>query len=452
MTVAHQHRGSRWAAALDRIKLLDIVALVFFVIAVIAIWTKTSPFFDQRVQLLTATPQSSDSRKVIMLAIAAGAGLLVLLRGQFGTLRRFADPLLFAVLAWFALTSLHSQAPKLGFDRLALAAVVIGIAASLPLIFNNLQDFAGAYGAAVSAAIVLSLAGVILVPELTIHSVMDAAEQTLAGDWRGIFPHKNDLAPMTNQFIFVGVLLARMKKPIWGAAVVVGAAILLVESGGKSAALTIPLALVGSWAIVRARSFPATLAVAFGAVGGLAVLTLGSVMFPWASAIVHALLHDPTFTGRTDYWKMGLQAIAAAPVFGYGYTTFFDLDVLRTFAAANNIFSLPEHAHNGYLGTLLSGGFPALVLVLVWVGYLPLKYIWAIKTRVHTMDEAAFLDFLVQSWLNMLLISSLESPLFNRGDPVWFGGLLGIVCLRYWFVSGGPSDATRPVRAALDQR
>lgn len=448
MTVAHQQTTRSWRSVLDGIDVLDVLALAVFVFSAIAIWTKTYPFADHRIELASGVPLSSESRKVIMLGIAAATGFLVLLRHQFGLIRRFPDPLLFAVVAWFGLTSLFSEARGLAFNRLALAVIVVIIAASLPLIFRSFQAFVGAYATAALLAIVLSFAGIILVPDLAIHTAMDATEQTLAGDWRGIFGHKNDMAPMMNQFLFVGLLLFRMKRPLWGGAIMIGAAVLLLKSGGKSGALTLPLTFVAAWAIVRTRSYATTVVVTLCAVGGLAAVTLGSIAFPALGEVTQAVLPDPTFTGRTAYWSMALQAIGQAPIFGYGYTTFFDMGVLRTFAAAAGIYVLPDHAHNGFLQLTLSAGIPGIVLALAWTTFLPLKYIQTVKLRVQTADESFFFDFLVQSWLNMLLISSLESTLFERGDPIWFGGLLAIVCLRYWHVSGGPADETRPASSS----
>ncbi len=448
MSVARQHETPRWRSALDSIDLLDVVAVAFFVVAIIAIWTKTHPFMDQRVQVLTNVAQSSESRKFIMIVIAAVALLLVLLRRQFRTIVRFPGVLLVIVFAWFGFAGLHSISPKLAFDHLALTAVVIATAASLPLMFRSLQAFVDAYGTAVLLTIVLSFAGVVLVPELSIHSAVDHSEQTLAGAWRGIFAHKNDLSPMMNQFLFVGVLLLRMKKLLWGSAIVVGATVLLVMSGGKSAALTLPLTFIGSWAIVRARSFPATVIIAVALVAGLAALTLGSVAMPFTRQIAQAVLPDPTFTGRTDIWVMALQAIGKAPIFGYGYTTFFDTDLLKEFTTAHGMTFLPDNAHNGYVEMALSGGLIGLGLVLAWVVIVPLKYILALKGRLRTADERYFLSFTVQSWLSMLLISSLKSALFDRGEPLWFGGLLAIVCLRYWYVSGGPAEERREIPAA----
>ena len=100
-------------------------------------------------------------------------------------------------------------------------------------------------------AIALCFMGVLIAPDLAIHSARDNVEQGLAGDWRGMFRHKNDLAPMAIHFVFAGILLWRTSSRFWGGLVIAGAMILLVMSGGKSASLLLFPALLGAALIVR---------------------------------------------------------------------------------------------------------------------------------------------------------------------------------------------------------
>jgi O-antigen ligase len=212
--------------------------------------------------------------------------------------------------------------------------------------------------------------------------------------------------------------------------VVVAALSLLLLSGGKTAGLLLLPALAGAGLITRLGDRGAALAVLV-LVGGLALLTLGSVAFPAIAALL-APLPDPSFTGRTDIWRLALEAIGKRPLTGYGYNVFWDSGAAYLVAGATDTAALVSHAHSGFLDTALSAGLPGLLLVVLWAGVAPLRHISAIKRRLASDAERAFLRYLVAAWLFTLLASNLEAILFNRGDAIWFTGLLAIVCLRYW--------------------
>lgn len=415
------------------IDLGQVLIALFAGFAILVLWTQAQPFASLSDYGVIDDPTQSNSlRRNLTLLILGLALLLVWRRGNFGQLWGAVSPGLVAIFGWFALTALLSASPSLALNRLALAGVVIGIALCLPLLFRQAESFVTTLAAAATIAILLCFLGVLFIPDLAIHSLRDTVEQGLAGDWRGIFRHKNDLAPMAIHFSFVGILLCRLGRPLWGGAILTGALVLLLMSGGKSAALLLLPALIGAALILRSRhpAFVATLAV-----GGLALVTLGSVAFPALAAITNHL-PDPTFTGRADIWQLALDAAERRPLTGYGYNVFWDTGVIYAVAGANDTAALVSHAHNGFLDIAISAGLPGLLLVLGWAGIAPLRHIATIRRRPLDHAERALLEFFVQGWLFTLLISSLEAVLFNRGDSIWFTGLLSITCLRYWSRAG----------------
>jgi O-antigen ligase len=418
-------------AAAARLDVRPLLLGGFALFAIMVLWTQAQPFASlSDYGVLDDPTQSNALRRNLTLLILAVALWLVWRGGQSARLWQTISPGLMAIFAWFALTSLISPAPGLALNRLALAGIVIAIAVCLPLLFARLDDFVVMLGVAASAAIVLSFLGAVFMPGLAIHSIRDTVEQGLAGDWRGMFKHKNDLAPMTIHFCLVGILLWQFRHRLWGALMVAGALALLMLSGGKSAALLLLPALAGAVIITRAGTGLA-MVTAVALVGGLALLTLGSVAFPTVAAIV-AHLPDPTFTGRADIWQLALEAAGNRIVTGHGYNTFWDTGAAYAIAASGDTAAQVSHAHNGYLEIAISAGVPGLLLVLGWAGLAPLRQIEAIKRRGVDRTEQAFLFYLVAAWLFTLLISSLEAVLFNRGDSIWFTGLLAMVCLRLW--------------------
>ncbi|KFC70683.1 O-antigen polymerase [Devosia sp. LC5] len=396
---------------------------------ILVLWTQAQPFASLSDYSVIDDPTQSNSLRRNLTLLILGLTLLLVWRGgNVGPLWAAVSPGLVAIFGWFALTSLLSSSPGLALNRLALAGVVIGIALCLPLLFKRVEIFVTTLGVATAVAILLCFLGVLFIPDLAIHSLRDTAEQGLAGDWRGMFRHKNDLASMAIHFSFTGLLLWRLGRPAWGGMILTGALVLLIMSGGKSAALLLVPALIGAALIVRANH-PAVIAAL--AVGGLALVTVGSVAFPALAAITNHL-PDPTFTGRADIWQLALDAAGRRPLTGYGYNVFWDTGVIYAVAGSNDTAAQVSHAHNGFLDIAISAGVPGLLLVLGWAAIAPLRHIATIRRRALDRAEQALLEFFVQGWLFTLLISSLEAVLFNRGDSIWFTGLLSIVCLRLW--------------------
>lgn len=419
------------SAALTRLEMRPLLVGGLALCALLVLWTQAQPFASLAdYGVLDDPTRSNGLRRNLTLLILALAVLLVWRGGQTGRLWQAVSPGLVSIFLWFALAALLSPSAGLALNRLVLAGVVIAIAVCLPLLFARLDDFVMTLGLATSLAILLCFGGAIFAPDLAIHSLRDTVEQGLAGDWRGMFRHKNDLAPMAIHFTLVGLLLWRLGWRVWGGGIVIGALALLGLSGGKSAALLLLPALAGALLITRLQPGGALL-VAPLLIGGLLLLTIGGVAFPAVGALV-AQLPDPSFTGRTDIWQLALEAIGRRPMTGYGYNVFWDTGATYAVAGSGDTAAQVSHAHNGFLDIAISAGIPGLVLVLGWAGIAPLRHIAAISARVSDAAARALLDYLVASWLFTLLMSCFEAVLFNRGDSIWFTGLLAMVCLRLW--------------------
>ena len=101
-------------------------------------------------------------------------------------------PILIVTLLWFALTVVTSWDPSQSARRFAFALITIGIAAMVLLLPKNPRHFSDVMAAVVLIVLIASYLGVLFVPNLTIHQATDMVEPELAGDWRGIFGHKNE--------------------------------------------------------------------------------------------------------------------------------------------------------------------------------------------------------------------------------------------------------------------
>lgn len=408
-------------------------AYALFIAAVLLIVTQAQPFASLSDYAALSDPtQSNDWRRISTVIITLVCGTMVCISGRLPLLIAGIGWTIPLAFGWFFITSLVSPAPGLALNRLALAGAVIFIGFCLPLAFDRPARFVFAYGLAATIVVLLCLAGVLFLPDLAIHTRQDIVEQGLAGDWRGIFRHKNDLGPMAAHFVFVGLLLWRAENKTWGALVTGAALMLLVFSGAKSAALLLAPALAAAAMVTRIRTPFWSGIVALSMVGGLLLVTVGSVMLPSLQAIIVGVLPDASFTGRSDVWELALNAIGQRPIAGYGYGVFWDTNLTYSVAAAGDTAALMSHSHNGYLETAISGGLPGLALILAWAVILPLRHIAIVKAQGLRPGGAALLEFFVASWLFVLLLSAFEAVLFNRGDAIWFTGTLSISALALW--------------------
>lgn len=426
-----------WHAFVDsmaRTRGIALLGLLLFVVATLAFWTQLEPFRSlQDYNAVQDVTRSNNLRKYTTIAISA---FIIMLLWADGKGQHIFDlvkmPIVMAVLIWAAFTSMISASPSLAMNRLVLAAIIIQITYAVPFLFKEVTGFIDTLGFCATLVIVASYLGVVFVPDLAMHTIRDVTEQALAGNWRGIFAHKNDLSAMAAMFIFLGVLIARTGKPIWGISMVVASLWLLVMSEGKtSLLLTIP-SLFGGLMIVRMRSGFLSALLAYGLVLTVVFFTLGGPLFPQLQPFFNSVLPDPSFTGRTDAWAIALTAIGHAPLFGYGYMIFWDLNLVYGITTPASYVATFSHAHNGYLDSTLSGGVIGLVLVVVWTVVLPFRQIRRIAPHIKDNIKYAFAGFLTNVWLFGLMNTSLEAILFNRSNPVWYTMLLVLGCLNAW--------------------
>ncbi len=153
-------------------------------------------------------------------------------------------PVLIAVVAWCVLSVIASWEPALAARRLAFALVVMSISAMVLLLPKNLRQFSDLMATAVLIVLAACYLGVFLLPQYAIHHATDFLEPEHAGNWRGVFPHKNDAGATMVLFIFIGFYVARMRSFALGGMIVVLSAIFLAFSQSKTAIGVLPLALL----------------------------------------------------------------------------------------------------------------------------------------------------------------------------------------------------------------
>lgn len=160
----------------------------------------------------------------------------------------------------------------------------------------------------------------------SIHQPYDLDETALAGDWRGIFNHKNAAAPAMIILVMIGLYLRNSWSTVGGIVITLLAGFFLWKTNGKTAAMLLPVTVALVW--VMERHAGRTLLMIGGLLAFLNILAVGSTYFPSIRHVVDSLGIDSTFTGRTDIWRLSFDTFAQSPIFGQGFQAFWTSDRL----------------------------------------------------------------------------------------------------------------------------
>jgi O-antigen ligase len=402
---------------------------VLFLATFLLIWLTATPFPDlSDPKLLEPVGDGNAAGQILAILLTVSLAVFVYVKNARIVLQALT-PILVVTFLWFACSAAFSPHSALAARRLVLAAVTIFQAAVFLLLPQERDHFGRLLAVGALTVLAICYAGVIFVPELSIHQATDLAEPDLDGDWRGFFAHKNGAGAGMVVLIFIGIFIIRTLSSILGALIIALAAVFLVFTESKSSIRLLPLVLVVGFFLPRLRDPAAKVIAAIGMPAVIAMLTIGSVLFDSVHALVDRLLSDPTFTGRDDIWRFAIDHIAERPVVGFGFQAFWGTSELVS--AWNYLESWgyrASDAHNGFLNIAVMTGLVGLAVSMIWIFVQPLAD--HIRTPPEHTDPTLTMLFL-QSWLFGLCISGFESELFNGGSMVWFMMVVSIIGLRF---------------------
>lgn len=376
---------------------------------------------------LYADLASEESRSLALdqlttLALAAGA-LLCVARAGLTSLVLQPRAIVVLVFAWLAITSLGAPDVATSLRRLFVAWLFCLSASTLLVLPKDRGQFALLLALCVMIVLGLCYFGVVALPARAIHHASDVGEPALAGDWRGVFEHKNLTAPAMVILLFCSLYLAARWSAPAGWTMAALAMIFLVQSNGKSALGLLAPAMAIAALLVRWPRLGAVLVICV--LLALNGLTVGAALVPSIRDFVAALGIDATFTSRTDVWTLATDAIMERPLTGYGFDSFWRTEQLLDSDMASETWAVSAaHAHNSYLETMLDGGVPALVLAVAWLVLLPLKDV-ALAARRGAERRLTLLY--ARMWIFALLLACLESSFFkSSGTMMWFVLLIAV--------------------------
>lgn len=384
-------------------------------------WIGLSPFahWDGKGDL----PSTGNLLNQIMVITLFTAAIASLWRNPGRSVLFSPRGLLTLILVWFCFVSLFSFDPATAFRRIVYALLVCGCANAALLLPRDSLDFARVLATGTIAVLLLNYFAVLAVPAVGIHGVNEA-EAALAGDWRGIFGHKNAAAAGMVYLVLFGLYLRKASYPRLGLLIVVLAAIFLLRAGGKTSTAMLPTVLLLGWLFENCRALRGLLTI--GLVIGMNVILIGLSSSPATSSILASLGIDATFTGRSSIWAFALARVSDAPFIGYGFQLLWGSEFLRDLTTESWAY-LAAHSHNSFLETLLNGGFPALILMIIWLLFLPLR---DAGEALATQNDPALTRLFLRIWIFSILLAGLENLFFVNSGPLWFTMLIAVFGLR----------------------
>jgi O-antigen ligase len=413
--------GDRW--------IRDILFLATFLLT----WFTASPFPDLGDQHLLDPQTGGDLFGQVSAVTLTGALAAFVFVKRSPLVPRMVTLPLVLTLAAFAISAALSSYPDVALRRLLLTALTIFQATAILLLPYGREHFARLL--AIGAIIVLGACytGVALFPQYSVHQASDIAEPGLAGDWRGFFTHKNGAGAAMVVLIFIGIFVCRSWDRFTGILIIVLAGVFLEFTQSKSPRNLLPLVLALSYLIPRMRSSLLALGLILAVPIAINILTIGSVMFAPIGNLINATLSDPTYDGRDVIWSFALDHVAARPLFGFGYESFWRMpNLVADWSYLDSWGYRASDAHNGYLNLAVTTGLVGLSLSLCWmVGQAFADYRRAQAQGADPALTALFLQILIFG----LCLGGFESVFFGGGDCLWFLMVTSIAGMRFQSVA-----------------
>ncbi len=387
-------------------------------------WVTTNPFVDLvsvEVGGSNATGGSNLLNQLVFLVLT----LVTLYAALTHPLRsRICQPqmLVIALFSWFLISSVLSNYPVDAIKRTILAILTCVNAGMFLLLARSEQQFARLmlYGTAITLGI--AYFGVIFLPTLAIHQPTELIEPMNAGFWRGQYSHKNLAAAVMLVAVFFGLYFRSVGWKKSGLAVVFLSVFFLIQTGGKSSTAMLPLILTLQWIFEKFRwsRWP----IAVGGIAAFNLLALGAATSEGFRSLIASLGVDPTFTNRTDIWKIAFDALTQSPIFGYGFQGFWQTaDITQSSAGLETWAVKAFNGHNAYVDALLTTGIPGFILTIALVIFVPLRAVGRLGTA---SNSPALSRLFMRVWLYVIYAGCLEVIFFQSGSPICFFLLVSI--------------------------
>jgi exopolysaccharide production protein ExoQ len=240
-------------------------------------------------------------------------------------------------------------------------------------------------------------------PQYGTHQLDDALGDLHVGVWRGVFVHKNQLGVAASISVFIFLFFRRLVSASVGFRVLCIAAAIACLIFAQSAGSWIALCMLLVYYFLLA-TVPVSRSLLLLIVFGVSAVAF-TLFFFFSEDLVTIVGRDATFTGRTDIWRIVLDAVWQKPLLGFGYYA-GTADFMRPLLVGE-LGSEAVDAHNGYFNVMLETGIVGLALLLCCIASVIVTGIGRVKTSAG--PERDFFWLLLTFPILSLLFSFFES-------------------------------------------
>ncbi len=398
-----------------------------FIASLLLAWISTAPFKGDGAENYA----SSNVLNQLFFTGLAIAGMAALCRIDGKLVRSYWRASWALMFVWILFSVFRSDDFAVSLRAFLFLVTVTIIAGASVLMPTGRAHFAWMIALVALVLLGLNYLGLLVWPDLAMHTAADRNEAQHAGSWRGSFDHKSIAGSMMGVLFFVGIFVFRAGLRLRGIAITALALVFLLSTRSKTGIGLAPAVLGLSLACSWVESSRLRTMLALGPFALMVTFTLGSVLLPPVDHILQALSPGQTYTGRTEIWGFALDRLAQRPIVGFGLETFWASDAVKYAEIGENetgISSGMPHGHNSFLDAAVHFGVVGLLLVAVVLVIAPIRD----YNRARQFPENRLIaDLMLQIWLFTIYSANLESFFFRRADPVWFALLFAVIYLRF---------------------
>jgi O-antigen ligase len=323
------------------------------------------------------------------------------------------------LLAWCLVSVAWSIEPEIAARRFVLLLIVV-LSIFLSIEATGTQRTLSVLRNTCALLLIVNYAAVFLSP-LGVHTTAEL-DPLLAGDWRGLMPHKNTAGAICAFTLLLWLFTARRSAVRWVVVLATGVFLFQTQSKTSMGALGVALAFAAIFEGLKARG---RLIAALAGVGllGLAIV-LGQ---QYVEDLGRYLSQPDSLTGRTQIWKMMWSYAESHALLGSGYGSFWDIGPdSPVYSGGHSWVAFMTVGHSGYLDVLVQLGLPGLLLAVPVLLLIPF---WRLLTNDGLPRGTA--AFLAGGMAFCVVHNVTETSLLERDHHVWILLLILLAIIGY---------------------
>ena len=371
-----------------------------------------TPFAGERLEYeLSDTGHGNFLRQLIFLSLWFMSALCFRRLGDINVLYKLKSFIL--LLIWCVVSFFWAEEPLISIRRSALLILTASTLLMLVSILDK-DDLIDLLSKLFLFLLFISLIAIPIVPG-AVHISSDFLDSTVVGNWKGIFPHKNQAGPamVFSAFIFIFKYQITNDKK-WLLFTFLSVFFIYFTHSKTSLILLFP-SIAFSYAVCFWTKTKMRDVILWSGIFLIFAFLMSSRFL--FDEFEHIIENPEAFTGRAAIWDLMLQAIEDNFWLGLGYGSVWfvgDSMLLTDYAFGWVDWGfIMTQGHNGYLDTALSIGVIGLLMTL-WVMFINPTYmiISEVKEKKHLPLLLMFLFFFV-------FHNIFETDLFNASKGRW---------------------------------